>query len=125
MPLDGIVRMIGEWNTLRFDGRYFESFAVVCGDGIVGMVSLFEHTASTASLGAEIFDGERRKGYAAQALSALQTFAREKGFRILQDQIRADNAASIRLHEKLGFETDGYVYRNKKNQEIVLYWKAL
>ena len=45
--------------------------------------------------------------------------------RILLDQVRRDNAASIRLHEKLGFETDGYGYRNQKGREVVLYLKPL
>lgn len=28
-------------------------------------------------------------------------------------------------HEKLGFESDKYIYRNRKNKEIMLYIKLL
>ncbi|MBQ9459436.1 MAG: GNAT family N-acetyltransferase [Oscillospiraceae bacterium] len=122
---DELLRMIADWNTLTHDGKYFEMFAVVRGGAVAGTASLYEHTASTVSLGAEIFESERGKGCAFEALQLLMAHAREKGFRIAQDQVRADNAASIRLHEKLGFETDGYVYRNQKGREVVLYWKAL
>lgn len=40
-------------------------------------------------------------------------------------QIRADNVASIALHNSLGFETDGYVYTNKKGNEVLIYIKVL
>ena len=65
--------------------------------------------------------GDALKG----ALAALISLAKEKGYRIVLDQVRRDNRASIRLHEKLGFETDGYIYRNRKNNEVVLYLKIL
>ncbi|MBE7005128.1 MAG: GNAT family N-acetyltransferase [Ruminococcaceae bacterium] len=125
MPCEEVVRMIGDWNTLVFDGRYYEAFAVERDGAVVGMVSLYEHTASTVSLGVEIFGSERRKGCAAEAVAALLDHARGKGYRIAQDQVRADNAASIRLHEKLSFESDGYVYRNQKDQKVLLWWKPL
>ena len=43
-------------------------------------------------------------------------YAAEKGYRIILDQVRKDNPASIRVHEKLGFESDGYIYQNQKNK---------
>ena len=52
-------------------------------------------------------------------------YAKDSGFSIVQDQIQTENNASIRLHEKLGFESDGYVYRNKKDQNVVLYLKTI
>ena len=42
------------------------------------------------------------------------------GYRILVDQVREDNAASIGLHEKLGFESDRYAYKNKKDSRSCL-----
>ena len=120
-----IAAMIADWNTLSFRGRYYEAFAVVRGGIVAGMASLYGHGKSVVSFGVEIFGPERGKGLAAEALSVLPRYAAERGFRIVQDQVAADNAASIRLHEKLGFETDGYVYRNQKGREVVLYLKAL
>ena len=51
--------------------------------------------------------------------------AAELGFHIVLQQILTDNEASLRLHEKLGFESDGYVYRNAKGREVTLWLKAL
>jgi L-amino acid N-acyltransferase YncA len=55
----------------------------------------------------------------------LLTYAKEKGYKIIQQQVRTDNLPSRKLHEKLGFETDEYVYANRKGHDIVLYLKAL
>ena len=120
-----ILSLINEWKTNSYNGKYFEMFAVVNDTTIVGSISLYEHSTSVASIGVEIFADQRRHGYAADAMRLLLTYAREKGYKIIQQQVRTDNRSSIRLHEKLGFETDGYVYVNKKGHDIILYLKAL
>ena len=125
MTIPRIERMIDDWNSGVYQGRRFEMFAVVSEDGVVGCVSLYEHSARVSSVGAEIFPGERGKGTAAEAVSLLLHHASEEGCRIILDQVRADNAASIRLHEKLGFESDGCVYRNRRGHEVVLYLKPI
>ncbi len=125
LSLPDIAQMIDEWNTRRYRGKYFEMFAVLSGQEIAGCASLYGQTKSIASAGVEITSGQRGKGIAAEALVLLMQYAAEKGYRIVQDQVRRDNAASIRLHEKLGFESDGYVYRNQRNQEVVLYLKQI
>ena len=120
-----ILSLINEWKTNSYNGKYFEMFAVVNDTTVVGSISLYEHTTSVASIGVEIFADQRRHGYAADAMRLLLIYAREKGYKIIQQQVRTDNRSSIRLHEKLGFETDGYVYVNKKGHDIILYLKAL
>ena len=125
MQLSGISDLIDQWNTCDYCGHVFEMFAIVSDERIVGYVSLYEHSRSIASAGPEVFPEERCKGAAAEAVSLLMQYASKKQYRILLDQVRKDNAASIRLHEKLGFESDGYVYRNQREQEIVLYLKLL
>ena len=120
-----ILSLINEWKTNSYNGKYFEMFAVVNDTTIVGSISLYEHSTSVASIGVEIFADQRRHGYAADAMRLLLIYAREKGYKIIQQQVRTDNRSSIRLHEKLGFETDGYVYVNKKGHDIILYLKAL
>ena len=125
MPESDIADLIAEWNAGVFQGRYFGMFAVVSGGRIVGYASLYERSPNTASAGVEICRGERGKGFASEAMAAMLAHAAEKGYRVLLDQVSADNRASIRLHEKLGFETDGYVYRNRKDNEVVLYLKIL
>ena len=120
-----ILSLINEWKTNSYNGKYFEMFAVVNDTTIVGSISLYEHSPSVASIGVEIFATQRRHGYATDAMRLLLTYAREKGYKIIQQQVRTDNRSSIRLHEKLGFETDGYVYVNRKGHDIILYLKAL
>lgn len=117
--------LITEWNSCIYQGRYFEMFAVESGNRIVGYVSLYEKSRSVASAGVEIFPEERGKGFAYVAMIDLLRYVAEKGYQVILDQVRKDNQASIRLHEKLDFENDGYVYRNPKNIEVLLYLKLL
>ena len=76
---------------------------------------------SFASVGVEIFPEERRKGYAAQGMKLVFEIAKGRGYMVIQDQVAADNGPSIALHEKLGFETDGYEYTNKRDRRVILY----
>ena len=59
-----IMGMITEWNSCAFQGHYFEMFAVMSDNGIVGNVSLYEHSRNVASVGMEICNDERGKGSA-------------------------------------------------------------
>ncbi len=125
ISLSDISEMIDQWNTCICCGRYFEMFAIISDESVIGYVSLYEHSKTVASAGAEVILEERRKGTASEAVSLLMQYASEKHYRIILDQVRKDNAASIRLHEKLGFESDGYVYRNQRDQEVVIYLKLI
>lgn len=125
MTADEIERMIADWNSGVFEGRRFEMLAVTEYGRITGCASLAERSQSVVSLGIEIFSEERGKGIASNAMPLLLERARETGYRAVLDQVRTDNTASLRLHEAFGFETDGYVYRNKRDREVVLYLKLL
>jgi RimJ/RimL family protein N-acetyltransferase len=125
MTVDEIERMIADWNSGVFEGRCFEMFAVTEDGRIAGCASIKECSKSVASLGIEIFTEERGKWIASNAMPLLLEAAKQAGYRAVLDQLRTDNAASIRLHEAPGFETDGYVYRNKRDREVVLYLKLL
>ena len=120
-PAEEVSALIEDWGTKRFAGKYFEMLALTVDGTVVGSVSLYEHTEKVASVGAEIFPGERGKGYATHGLRLLLEKARNLGYRLLMDQVRADNRASIALHEKLGFETDAYVYKNARDHSVLLY----
>ena len=121
VPTAEIREMISEWETNTCRGRYFEMFAVTRGGAIVGSVSLFEHTKSAVSIGVEIHPGERRKGYASDGMRLVMDRARALHYRVILDQVRQDNPASIALHKRLGFETDGYIYQNAKGQDVLLF----
>ncbi|MBR5094695.1 MAG: GNAT family N-acetyltransferase [Oscillospiraceae bacterium] len=125
LSLEEIVETIAAWNAGSHQGRPFEMFAVVAEGRIVGRISLLGLSPSLVSLGPEIWPEERRKGYGRAAMVLLMERAAEKGYRIVLQQVRRDNAASVALHEGLGFESDGYGYRNRWDREVVLYLKAL
>lgn len=55
--------MIHDWNSGSQNGRFFEMFAVVHDGKTVGAVSLYEHSKSVVSIGAEIYPAFRRKGF--------------------------------------------------------------
>ena len=122
---DDIISMIHDWNTLSYNGRYFEMFAIQEDATVVGSISIYERSKSIASLGIEIFAPYRRKGYAYDAMRLLMGHAKRKGFKIILQQVRNENHASIRLHEKLGFETDGNVYENQKGHKVLIYLMPL
>ena len=122
---DDIILMIHDWNTLSYKGHYFEMFAIQNDATVVGSISIYERSKRIASLGIEIFKPYRQLGHAYEAMRLLIEFATQKGFKIILQQVRNDNNASIRLHEKLGFETDGHVYDNQKGHKVLIYLMPL
>ena len=113
------------WNTFEFQGRYFEMFAVVNDDKIVGMISLYQHSESVASIGPEIFPAFQQKGFGKEAMKLALETAKQKGYKIAAQQVRCNNTASIALHESLSFETDHYEYINRNGNKVFLFYKAL
>ena len=125
VPITDLREMISEWNTCSYDGKYFEMFAITSEDEIVGNVSLYQHTKSIVSIGVEVFPEERKRGYGFEGMRLVIDYARVLGYRVIQDQVRTDNRASIALHNKLEFETDGYVFKNAKGKDVLLYVHCL
>lgn len=125
LSVEQIEHMIDEWNEKRFNGRYFEMFAIVRDETIVGTISLYHHSTQVVSIGPEIFCEYRRKGFATEAMIQACNMAKEKGYKIVSQQIRTDNSASIALHSSLGFETNGSIYTNAKGNQVSIYLKSL
>lgn len=119
--MDEVIGLIGSWKEKTYNGRYFEMLAVTQDGRAVGSVSLLERSPGIVSAGIEIFPDERRKGYAAEAMRLILARAAEKGYKGVQDQVAQDNLASRTLHEKVGFETDGYVYTNSRGHDVLIY----
>ena len=117
--------LIEEWNRKTHKDRYFEAFAVHADEELVGIVSLYQITGFAVSVGMEIFTAHLRKGHAVRAVNEALKIAKEKGYTLAMDQVRTDNEASIALHKKLGFETDGYEYQNRRGQPVCLWLKPL
>ena len=125
MSLDEIKTMFAKWEEKEFSGKYFEMFAIVKGNEIVGMISLYQHSASVISCGPEIFECYRKQGIGGEAMMLAMEIAKNKGYKLMSQQIRLNNTASIALHNKLGFETDGYIYINKKGHDVQIFIKLL
>ena len=117
--------LIYDWNQKQFNGKYFEMYAIVFDDKIVGTLSLYQHTSEVVSIGPEVFCEYRRKGFAKEAMIRACQIAREKGFKIVSQQIRTNNTASIALHRSLGFEASEHVFTNAKGNQVSIYLKSL
>ena len=125
MSVEAVRDMIHEWNKLEYAGKYFEMFAVVNGDNIIGELSLYEHSESVVSIGIEIFPKFQAQGHGKQAVMSALEICRSRGYKIVCDQVRTDNEASIALHKSLGFESNMYIYKNQKNHDVYLFLKSL
>ena len=121
VPISDIREMIAEWETHIYQGKHFEMYAITADDVVVGSVSLYENTKSIVSVGVEVYPCERRKGYASEAMKLTMNRAKALGYRVILNQVRTDNEPSIALHKRLGFETDGTIYRNAKGNDVFLY----
>lgn len=125
MSIDEIKILIAKWQEKEFTNKYFEMFAIVSDTEMVGMISLYQHSPNVISCGPEIFECYRKRGFAGDAMALAMKTAKSKGYKLVLQQIRVDNIASIALHRKLGFETDGYVYKNKKGNDVQIFIKLL
>lgn len=77
----------------------------------VGLADLFDFDPHNLRAGVGIIiysEGDRRRGYASEALVLLENYARESlGLRQLHCSVHADNPASIALFRSRGFEESG------------------
>lgn len=119
-----IMELLTQWNAGMFQGKHFEMFALCDGDTVVGMVSLYQHNGYIVSAGPEVFEPFRRRGYGEAGLRLAYEHAGRQGYTIASAQIRTDNDASIRLHEKLGFLRDCEM-TNRRGNRVYTYLKQL
>lgn len=108
MTAEGAMAMIGEWAQKSYKSSYFEQFAI-CSDSLpVGWISLYApRKDSSVGVGFEVIEQERRKGYCYQAVQQVLEYAKTLGYKTATSQVRKNNTASIRLHEKCGFAVSG------------------
>ncbi len=125
LSAEQVETLICDWDKKQFNGKYFEMYAIVSDGKIVGTISLYQHSSEVVSIGPEVFSEYRRKGFAKEAMICACEMAKEKGFKIVSQQIRTNNAASIALHCSLGFETSGHVFTNAKGNQVSIYLKCL
>ena len=123
--IEEIQSMICDWSKYEYQGKYFEMFAIIHDGNIVGTVSLSEHSDNVVSIGEEVFSAYQRQGFGKKAMNVALEIAKDKGYKIVLQQVRSNNIPSIAMHKSLGFETDSYAYINKKGNEVFLFLKAL
>ena len=125
LSTEQVETLIYDWDKKQFNGKYFEMYAIVSDEKIVGSVSLYQHSSEVVSIGPEIFCEYRRNGFAKEAMIRAFQIAKEKGFKIVSQQIRTNNVASIALHRSLGFETSEPIFTNAKGNQVSIYLKSL
>ena len=117
-------RMVRESVDKRHDGAYFEIFSVSDKGQIVGFINLFARSEQTISIGPEIKKRFQKQGYGYCAEMLALQYARQTGFLSAVAEVREDNAASIALHEKLGFSLAERC-TNKHGNFVRIYRKTI
>lgn len=99
--------------------RYFELFKVMAGDTVVGLMNLYVHSPHIISFGPEIKPRYQKQGYAYEAEALSLEMVKSLGYSIAIAYVRKANTASMRPHEKLGFEQDqDFVNTHKRDVAI-------
>ena len=110
--------LIAEWNRGEARETRFEMLLIERNGQPAGLLSLLER-GRDASLGISVHPTMQRQGIGAEAVRQAAEFAQSVGWDSLVSECRADNAASIALHEKCGFEQTGSRVNRKGNRVIV------
>ena len=71
--------------------KYYEMFSVIENEECVGFISIYEHSQHIASLGVDIREKYKRKGYGYHAMLLAEKIAFEKGYQIISDSIAIGN----------------------------------
>jgi len=119
MATDKAVALIEEWNQRSCRGAYFEMFVIVSGHQPAGWISLYAHNETTISAGLEVIESARQKGLGTAALIQALAYARKLGYTTAIAQVRKNNAASICLHEKCGFSSNGECKTSQGNEAFL------
>jgi phosphinothricin acetyltransferase len=78
--------------------------ATVLGYASYGPFRAFDGYRETVEHSVYVAEGARRRGAASALLQALEARARQAGMHVMVGGIAAENDASLRLHERLGFK---------------------
>jgi len=118
-----ILSQINEFNTKKFDNKYFEQFVITSNKKPVGMISLLEQNRDEVSVNVFIHQEFRRKGIATKAYSLIEKVAKDKGYKVLYAIVNEENKASINLHLKVGFLKSSII--SNHNQKQIKFMKQL
>lgn len=124
MDMNEITDMIALWNKNLYNGRYCEVFAAEYDGALSGWFSMAELPNGRISIGPTVFEPYRQKGIAFSVIRNLLFTAKRNGYSLAEAQIRINNAASIKLHEKLGYIQIKKI-TNRNGNEVYIYMKKL
>lgn len=124
MDMNEIKDMIALWNKNLYNGRYCEVFAAEYDGALSGWFSMAELPNGRISIGPTVFEPYRQKGIAFSVMRNLLLTAKRNGYSLAEAQIRINNAASIKLHEKLGYIQIKKI-TNRNGNEVYIYMKKL
>lgn len=124
MDMNEIKDMIALWNKNLYNGRYCEVFAAEYDGALSGWFSMAKLPNGRISIGPTVFEPYRQKEIAFSVMQNLLFTAKRNGYSLAEAQIRINNAASIKLHEKLGYIQGGKVI-NRNLNEVFVYTKEL
>ena len=119
-----IINLIALWNKNEYQGRYFEMFGSEYDGKLAGFFSIVETEDGKISIGPTVFKPYRKKGIASATKNMILKIAKEKGYKKAVAQIRTENTASIKLHEKMGYINQGKII-NKHQNEVFIFEKDI
>ena len=119
-----IINLIALWNKNEYQGRYFEMFGSEYDGKLAGFFSIVETEDGKISIGPTVFKPYRKKGIASASKYMILKIAKEKGYKKAVAQIRTENTASIKLHEKMGYINQGKII-NKHQNEVFIFEKDI
>lgn len=70
---------------------------------IIGMIYLERNALTGHILTIDVLPSHRRKGIAQKLLQKIEKIFKEKGVKSCRLEVREDNAAALRLYQKLGY----------------------
>ena len=99
MPLEEIKAMFAQWEEKTHEGKYFEMFAIIKDEKIVGMISLYQHSASVISCGPEIFECYRKQGIAVEAMILAMDIAKNNNIKAQTKTVIAGGNNASQIHK--------------------------
>lgn len=116
-----ILNLINIWNKKLYKGKYFEMYLIEVTNRRVGLLSLYQHTNNSVSIGISIESDFQNKGISTECVKIIVSKLQQSKWKYLLSQCRTDNLPSIAMHKKCGFEIIDKIITNKSHE--VFIWK--
>jgi len=123
MAEDTVKALLYDCKEKTYQGSYFEMFAVLNEALPVGTISLYQRD-DAVSIGPEIVEAYQQKGIGYQAMLLALAYAKQIGYPKAVAQVRKNNIARIKLHEKCGYRISGDCV-NSKGNAVYLFEREL